>query len=31
MTWLLLGRFVILAALFAVAASLAFAALTNRG
>lgn len=32
MTWLLLwGRFVVLAALFAVTAALAWAALTDRG
>jgi hypothetical protein len=31
MMWLLWGRFVVLAALFAVAAALAWAALTDRG
>jgi hypothetical protein len=31
MTWLLWGRFVVLAALLAVTAALAWAALTDRG
>jgi hypothetical protein len=31
MTWLLWGRFVLLAALFAVTAALAWAAITDRG
>jgi hypothetical protein len=31
MTWLLLGRFVVLAALLAVTAALAWAAITDRG
>jgi hypothetical protein len=31
MTWLLLGRFVVLAALLAITAALAWAAITDRG
>jgi hypothetical protein len=31
MTWLLLGRFVVLAALFAIVSAIAWAAITDRG